>query len=207
MFYYFALYVVRTLLWLRCRMKISGIENVPRHGGGFLVANHSTVLDPVIIGAAITKRNIAFMAKRELFAHWGFSLLISKLGAFPVDRAFTDKNFIRQVTHDLSEKHRMIVIFGEGTRNRDSNHVLLPLKSGFAFLSKRAGTPAIPVYVSGASDLMSRKLRPILQISFGKPIYIKDIQASMQEMRTEMERLASQHQEKLQKKLSLKKRV
>jgi 1-acyl-sn-glycerol-3-phosphate acyltransferase len=202
MFYYFALYVVRAVLWLRCSIKVEGLENIPIHGGGFLLANHATVLDPVIIGSVITKRKIRFMAKKELFKSWGMRTLISSLGAFPIDRESTDRAFILQVTRDLSEKQEIILIFGEGTRNRNKELALLPLKSGFAFLAKRARVPVIPMYVTGAASLFKPVFRPRVQVSFGKAMDIVEIRSAVQTMQQEMESLAIEHQQKIPRQLN-----
>lgn len=195
MFYYFALYVVRALLWLRCSIKVEGLENLPLQGGGFLLANHATVLDPVIIGSVITKRKIRFMAKKELFNSWGMRTLISHLGAFPVDRASTDRAFIHQVTQYLSQNQELILIFGEGTRNRTQELALLPLKSGFAFLAKRSSVPVIPLYVSGVRSLFKPIFRPRVQVSFGEAMYINEIRSAVQIMQETMETLAKKHKQ------------
>lgn len=196
MFYYFALYVVRAVLWLRCSIKVEGLENIPLQGGGFLLANHATVLDPVIIGSVITKRKIRFMAKKELFRSWGMRTLISNLGAFPIDRESTDRAFILEVTKYLCENQEIILIFGEGTRNRNKNLALLPLKSGFAFLARRAKVPVIPMYVTGASSLFKLVFRPRVQVSFGKALEVEEVRSTVQYMQNAMESLALEHQYK-----------
>jgi 1-acyl-sn-glycerol-3-phosphate acyltransferase len=196
MFYYFALYVVRAVLWLRCSIKVEGLENIPQQGGAFLLANHATVLDPVIIGSVITKRKIRFMAKKELFKSWGMRTLISHLGAFPVDRESTDRAFILQVTRYLSENQEIILIFGEGTRNRNKELPLLPLKSGFAFLARRAKVTVIPMYVTGAAKLFQPIFRPRVLVSFGKAQEVEDVRSTVQSMQEAMESLALEHQVK-----------
>ena len=161
-----------------------------------MLANHATVLDSVIIGSVITKRKIRFMAKKELFNSWGMRTLISNLGAFPVDRESTDRAFILQVTKYLCENQEIILIFGEGTRNRNKNLSLLPLKSGFAFLARRAKVPVIPMYVTGASSLFKLVFRPRVQVSFGKALEVEEVRSTVQYMQNAMESLALEHQYK-----------
>jgi 1-acyl-sn-glycerol-3-phosphate acyltransferase len=48
------------------RLEAHGRDNVPRQGPVLLVANHSSVLDPPVIGALL-HRQMAFLAKAELF--------------------------------------------------------------------------------------------------------------------------------------------
>ncbi len=197
MLYFVALYLIRALLWFRCSLRIEGLEHVPRNGGGFLVSNHRSALDPIIIGASISKRQIRFMAKKELFQNWALRSIIQKLGAFPVDREFTDKRFIRQVCQYLEEKEDLILIFGEGTRNLDFNKALMPLKSGFAFLAKRAEVVIIPMYVSGIRQLFRPVLRPKLFISFGSPLSVSDIRNTVRETHEIMTQMAENHRQKL----------
>ena len=45
------------------RFKIVNIEKVPEKGGVIVVSNHVSHLDPLVIGAAIRKRQSTFMAK------------------------------------------------------------------------------------------------------------------------------------------------
>ncbi len=48
------------------RLKITGIENIPKNGGAILCPNHVGQLDMFFIGIK-TKRLIRYMAKEELF--------------------------------------------------------------------------------------------------------------------------------------------
>lgn len=197
MLYRFALYLIRTLLLLRCKLIIEGMEHVPAEGGGILLANHRSVLDPLIIGSTISKRNIRYMAKKELFDIFLLKNLIRKVGAFPVDRNSADLSFMRKVVSLLSREKELVLIFGEGTRNLDLSLPIMPLKTGFAFLAKRAKVPVIPVYVTGINDLLKPKLRPKLMVSFAEPYEVNDHKTAIPAIKHTIEALAKHHQSML----------
>ena len=48
------------------RLRVVGAEHVPREGAALLAANHVSLLDPPVVGAA-APRPLHFMAKAELF--------------------------------------------------------------------------------------------------------------------------------------------
>jgi 1-acyl-sn-glycerol-3-phosphate acyltransferase len=177
MFYWFSWLVLRLVLFLRCRYVIKGLSNVPRKGGLILLANHRDYTDPEAAGCAIYFRRMHFMAKEELFHHFFFKRLITALGAFPVKRGEMSKELIRTTT-ELLKSGKMVIIFGEGTRNKDLSIPLLPIKPGFAFLAKLADVPVVPVYLKGTTEILhARKFRPTVSVQFGKPIYDTDIRS------------------------------
>jgi 1-acyl-sn-glycerol-3-phosphate acyltransferase len=175
MFYWFSWLVLRLILFLRCRFVIKGLSNVPRKGGLIILANHRDYTDPEVAGCAIYFRRMYFMAKEELFHHFFFKRLITSLGAFPIKRGELSKELIRTTTTML-KSGKMIIIYGEGTRNRDPNVPLLPIKPGFAFLAKLADVPVVPVLLKGTPDLLrAKKFRPTVSVQFGEPIFDSDV--------------------------------
>ncbi|MCX7796278.1 MAG: 1-acyl-sn-glycerol-3-phosphate acyltransferase [bacterium] len=170
MFYWFAWIILRALLTIFCRYKIEGLENVPRSGGVILVANHRAMMDPIVIGCCIHFRKTYFMAKEELFRFKIFALIIRSLGAFPVKRGKVDRVALRTAENILNEG-KLLLIFGEGTRNRDLTKVLGELHSGFVYLAERTNVPIVPVYTFNTHLIFRKLLRwPRVIVKFGKPI-------------------------------------
>ena len=87
MLYGFAKILMRIVLAVCLRVKVSGKENVPREGAFILAVNHKSNYDPVV-AAVYCPRQLTFMAKEELFENPVFGRLIKRLGAFPVSRGF-----------------------------------------------------------------------------------------------------------------------
>ena len=90
------------------RVKTEGIENVPEHGC-LLVANHTAFSDVLVLEAA-QKRQIRFMAKKELFKIPLLSQLIKALGAYPVDRRGADVRSLK-LTFKMIGEGDLIGIF------------------------------------------------------------------------------------------------
>ena len=78
MLYWCAWGLLRALLFLRARLIITGLEALPKKGSLILVSNHISGFDPVLIGLAISKRRIRFMAKSELFRFIPFGWILWK---------------------------------------------------------------------------------------------------------------------------------
>lgn len=65
-FFAFIWIIGRVLLWIY-RVDVKGLENLPKHSV-LLCPNHSTDLDPVLIGLCLPlDYHLHFMAKAELF--------------------------------------------------------------------------------------------------------------------------------------------
>ncbi|HEX6971434.1 MAG TPA: lysophospholipid acyltransferase family protein, partial [Limnochordia bacterium] len=152
MFYPLARWIVWGLLRLTFRVRVEGLENLPRQGSLILAANHASYIDPPLLGAA-TPRRLYFMAKRELFTIPLFGALIRRFGAFPVRRGALDRQAIRSAL-ELLARGEAVVLFPEGTRHRSGG--LLPGQQGVAMLASRSGAPIVPVGLVGTRRLFRR---------------------------------------------------
>lgn len=174
MFYWFAWIILRAFLTVLCRYKIEGLENVPRSGGVILVANHRAMMDPIVIGCCIHFRRTYFMAKEELFRFKPFAFIIRSLGAFPVRRGKIDRAALSTAESILKEG-KLLLIFGEGTRNRDLSKILGELHSGFVYLATKTDAPIVPVYTFNTHQIFRKIFRwPRVVVRFGKPIVEKE---------------------------------
>lgn len=150
------------------RLHVEGRENIPEKGAVIAAANHKSYFDPPLVGVALQKRRISFMAKSELFRNPLFGRLIRYLGAFPVKRNSADMSAIRRSVEELKEKH-VLCIFPEG--GFVHGKALGRFHPGMAFLAILTGTPIIPVAVIGAEPLPGKK--GPLAVVIGKPIEVK----------------------------------
>ena len=64
------------------RIRLEGRENMPLEGPLLVCPNHISNWDPILI-AAVTDRQIRFMAKSSLFRIPLLSTLLKALGCFP----------------------------------------------------------------------------------------------------------------------------
>ena len=96
------------------RLKVEGAENIPE-GGCILASNHTSVMDALVLSAAVGGRQIRYMAKSELFRVPLFGRLIRSLGAYPVDRGGADVRSIKTAISLIGDGE-MLGIFPQGTR-------------------------------------------------------------------------------------------
>jgi len=158
------------IMRLLFRLEGRGMEHIPETGPLLLVANHSSFLDPPLVGG-MASRQLTFLAKAELFKIPGLSWLIRHLGAYPVKRDGPDMTALRTTQRALAEG-RAVLVFPEGTRGAEG--VLRPAKPGAALLAVQTGVPVVPVYVSGSGRAWPRGRRlprpAKVVVTFGPPL-------------------------------------
>lgn len=176
----FVYFICRVLFssYLRAfhRYEVLGREHLPRTGGGLLVANHASFLDPLVVGCATWQQPILFLARNTLFAHSRFlQWWSSAVGTVLVDRERGDIRAIKQAL-DLVQRGHLLCLFPEGTRTADGR--LQPVKAGIGFLIEKSGVPVIPTYIGGTFQAMPRGARWIkackITVAFGPPITAAD---------------------------------
>jgi len=162
--------VTRALMRLLFRLEGHGTEHIPAAGSVLIVSNHSSVLDPPLIGS-VCPRQLTFLAKAELFRIPGFGWLIRRLGARPLRREGADPSALRMAQRVLGEG-RALLVFPEGTRGEEG--ILREAKAGAALLAVQSGATVIPAYVwgSGRAWPRGRRLpRPAkVMVTFGAPL-------------------------------------
>lgn len=144
-------------------LRVHGRENIPE-GAAIVCCNHSAFSDPIwVVFGAHPKRIFRTMAKKELFGHKVLSWLITKVGAFPVDRSTSDINAVKTAMQILKSGDKLL-IFPEGTRIRKGKTA--EPHGGAVMIAARMGVPIVPVYLS--TD--KRIFRP-LDVVFGEPYH------------------------------------
>lgn len=160
----------RLLLGLFFGLRARGREHVPATGPFLIVANHSSVLDPPIVGS-VCPRRLTFLAKAELFRIPGLGALIRRLGAQPLRREGADPAALRIAQRVLAEGGALLV-FPEGTRGPEGT--LRDAKPGAALLAMHSGVPVVPAYVSGSGRAWPRGRRlprpAKVVVTFGAPL-------------------------------------
>jgi 1-acyl-sn-glycerol-3-phosphate acyltransferase len=160
--------LLQPLFFLYFRMTRIGREHLPRRGPLILAANHRSFLDPFCIGMLV-RRPVYFMAKRELFQKRWQAWVLSRLGAFPVDRGAGDAEAMA-AARAILQRGDCVVIFPEGTRVRPG-----PLgrpHRGVGRLMLETGAPVAPVAVIGTEDVRRGwRIRPQkVRLRVGRPL-------------------------------------
>ncbi len=153
------------------RLKVTGQENIPQDGPFIIVANHSSVLDPVILGVSVRPK-VIFIAADYLFKIGWLGYMLRKFNSIPVQR----ENDIKAIKQSLIilQQGGILGIFPEGGVDRQKDD--LPIKAGAAFLATKAGVPIVPIKIKGADKVLPREAKFIrslnkIEVGIKKPIY------------------------------------
>jgi 1-acyl-sn-glycerol-3-phosphate acyltransferase len=147
--------LVFAVMRLAFRLAARGTEHVPARGAVLLVANHSSFLDPPLVGA-VAPRPLSFMAKAELFHVPLFGGLIRRLNARPVRREGADASALRPALRILQEGG-VLLVFPEGTRGPEGT--LRSPKPGAGMLAVLSGVMVVPVFIRGSGSAWPRGQR------------------------------------------------
>ena len=162
MFYRFIRGVAWFVLRLAFRIKVTGVENIPNEGAFLLCGNHISALDAPILATCV-RRQLYFMAKKELFKNRLFAAFFYALGVFPVDRGGTDMQAYRR-SMEILENENGLMIFSQGHRMNDFEN----FKGGAAVFALKTGAPIVPVGIKS-----QYRFRSTVHINVGLPISMK----------------------------------
>jgi 1-acyl-sn-glycerol-3-phosphate acyltransferase len=155
------------------RLRVAGLEHVPRRGGFVLAANHTSNFDPWPLGLPLwPRRQLRFMAKSELFNPVLKPLIVAG-GAFKVRRGEADYEAI-QTAIELCRAGEIVAMFPEGTRQRKGLRKKFEARprTGAARIALGAAVPLVPAAIRG-TDRLARLGR--LSVAYGPPVQLDDL--------------------------------
>lgn len=152
------------------RLRVVGEENIPKDGC-ILASNHTAFSDVLILSAA-ARRQVRYMAKKELFKIPLLSQLITALGAYPVNRGGADVSSIKRTIH-MIEEGELIGIFPQGHRYGGVDPRTTSVKGGVGMIAYHTHASVLPAYV----DSKRRKTGMFRRntVIFGKPIPYEEL--------------------------------
>ena len=127
------------------RIKVVNPENEPIDTNYIVCCNHTALLDVVVIAAGL-KRQVRFMAKKEVFKVPILNWFIKSMGAFPVDRKGGDVGAIKK-TIEILNSGSCVGVFPQGTRCPYKNPRETEIKDGIGMVAKRANVGVLPVAI------------------------------------------------------------
>lgn len=172
MFYWACKLSCELFLKIFFRVRVSGRQHIPAHGGFILASNHISFLDPVVAGGCCP-RAVHYMARDTLFKNFFFASLIWHVNAFPVKRGSADIGALREAMRRVRRGDGLLV-FPEGTRSATGDSQAT--KQGVGFLATKLGVPIIPVFIQGTEKALPKGSRFIrmarISIRYGQGIRI-----------------------------------
>ncbi|MDG2306714.1 MAG: lysophospholipid acyltransferase family protein [Candidatus Binatia bacterium] len=166
---------VSSLGHLDIRLELSGVENVPVAGPFVYCSNHQSLVDILVLGAALPG-DYKWAAKRSVlnipFLGWHLRLA----GHVPVDRGGGAKaaDDVIERFAEVLRKGKPLLIFPEGTRSVDGE--LKDFKAGAFKAAIRGNAPIVPVALDGTFAMMSKgdfnagNQDKVVRVRLGTPI-------------------------------------
>src|SRR5215469_6477827 len=157
--------VLRPLIHLLVRNKLSGRQNIPRTGGVILAPNHLSYADwgtDAQFCYEAGGRYPVFLIKASAFEIKGIGPFLYKAGQLPVHRGRADAALVLKEAEKALEAGAAVVIYPESTATRDPDLWPMVAKTGVARLALATGVPVIPIAHWGTQDVLpygSKKVR------------------------------------------------
>ncbi|WP_287715228.1 lysophospholipid acyltransferase family protein [Blautia sp.] len=155
----------------RVKIDVHGQENIPEQNGFMFFPNHQGLFDVLSIVAACP-RPFSVVMKKEIQNIPFLKQVFACMKAYAIDRDDVKQamKVIIQVTKEVKEG-RNYLIFAEGTRTKDPNHVH-EFKGGSFKSAMKAKCPIVPVALIDAYKPFDTKSieKVTVQVHFLEPI-------------------------------------
>jgi len=173
--------------------KVFTPEHVPKTGPVILASNHSSFLDPMLVGAGL-HREINYLARENLFRFPVLGWVLHKWQAVPVNREGGGAKGLKAILDRLLAGGA-IILFPEGTRSADGN--LQPARSGVGLTVIKSTAPVVPARVFGTFQAYNRHMRfprpRKVSVKYGEPMLFENLR--MEARSCTKERLKEIYQE------------
>jgi 1-acyl-sn-glycerol-3-phosphate acyltransferase len=169
--------MTRAYLALAHRLEIRGRENLPNESPFVLVANHSSHLDAVVLGAVLPARFVGAVfpiaAGDTFFTKRASSIFATAcMNALPIWRKNVGAHSLEDLRERLVRGACVYILFPEGTRTRTGE--MATFKPGLGRLIAGTDVPIVPCYLRGAFAAMPPEQKlprwKKIQITIGQPL-------------------------------------
>ena len=149
------------------RMRVEGLETLPRSGPVLVAGNHDSNMDPIAVGVAARKhRQVRALAKASLWDVRGLGPILDGMGQIPILRGEGDTGALDRAVEALRDGV-CIGIFPEGTRSLGRT---MRARGGIGRLAEAVPeTEVVCVSVSGTVEYARFPKRPRVTVRFFAP--------------------------------------
>lgn len=173
-------HIIRFLIFVYCkiiyRVKIIGIENIPKKGAIIFCGNHRNLLDAPLIEVTCNRDDTRFLAKEELGKNKYLAHLGKVFNVIFVKRNSKDLGSMKESIKTL-KNGGAIAVFPEGTRNGLKKGI--KPKTGVAYFAINSDAQVIPVGIKGGKKIFEKAI-----ITYGKPINLEEYKTKKLEKET-----------------------
>ncbi|MDE6276054.1 MAG: (d)CMP kinase [Clostridia bacterium] len=148
--------------------KIYFKDNFPKNSKAIVICNHYSAVDPCVIISKLLGKNGKVLMKEEIENNAFVAKVAKELGTIPVKRGEADVNAVKSILGALN-KNQPVLIFPEGTRNRQSQKEFLPFKPGVATFAIKAKAPIVPMLYYKKTGAFKRN-----KIMIGAPFWLDE---------------------------------
>ncbi|CEI72885.1 MULTISPECIES: lysophospholipid acyltransferase family protein [Romboutsia] len=165
-FYNFATKVLLMFSKTFYKFEVIGKENIPNEGNIIIACNHKSNLDPIFIASAIQNREIAAIAKKELFKSKPLAFILNKLNVIPINRDKPDVSTIKNILRSIKDGY-ILGIFPEGTRVKEPGFG--QAKGGLTVFAVKGKADVVPISIISNYKFFNR-----VTVYIDKPISFKE---------------------------------
>lgn len=165
-FYNFATKVLLMFSKTFYKFEVIGKENIPNEGNIIIACNHKSNLDPIFIASAIQNREIAAIAKKELFKSKPLAFILDKLNVIPINRDKPDVSTIKNILRSIKDGY-ILGIFPEGTRVKEPGFG--QAKGGLTVFAVKGKADVVPISIISNYKFFNR-----VTVYIDKPISFKE---------------------------------
>ncbi len=174
---------MRAYLSVYHRLHIEGAEHIPMRPPFVMIANHSSHLDALTLGAALPwrlRRSAFPIAAGDVFFETPAAAIFSALllNALPMWRRQCGSHAMQELRDRLIGEPAIYILFPEGTRSRDGT--MGHFKAGLGMMIAGSDVPVVPCHLEGAFAAFppDKKLpRPTrIRLRIGAPLVFADVQ-------------------------------
>ena len=142
-------WTLRQLGFAYFRLRIGGLQHIPRQGGAVIAGNHPSVLDGILL-LIVSPRPVRFLVAEELFYHPLLRWAFEGMGCIPVYRTKTHNGDALRAAVAALERGEVISIFPEGTTSDEGRMRIV--KRGVGLLALKTGVPVVPMVIWGSAE-------------------------------------------------------
>lgn len=139
--------LVGLLIRFLYRPQYHNLQYIPRNTGYMLMANHVSLLDPVLIHLNIPDY-VYWVSKKELFRTKLMKHIFNKLEMIPLDRDQLDIKAMKMIRQHIKDG-QIVGLFPQGTRVDPGNYLDYLPQAGVSAICTKYKVTILPVYLDG----------------------------------------------------------